>query len=160
MSNTLTSDSSEMFPGLELLEEEQVVLSGYASERLRNPLQPDMKHHDGFVLTDRRLIMLARPRSVKIFGAKIANLTAMPLKEIDCVQTLDVRWGFMSVVAFLFFCLLYIIPGIIFLFYMMAHTGLWLQVYAGSSTNELKFSRDDAKMLSEMIDLIQKHHKR
>ena len=95
MQSTLPSGGPEMFPGLELLKEEHVLLSGFAWKRLRNPLQPDRKHRNGFVLTNIRLIMHSKLWSFfgakGISGANTSNLTAMPLTEIECVQVLDVR---------------------------------------------------------------------
>jgi len=157
MFNAMTSDQPEMYSGLQLQEDEHVVYSGYARQHwLRNPLQPSRKQPDGFVLTNRRLIMFSQPRAAKPFGARVALLTTMPLEEIDSVQVLDVRWGLMSLLAFLVLCLLYLIPGIIFLCYMGSYTGLWFAATAGNCNNELNFAREDSRMLGDMIDAIHK----
>jgi len=70
MQNSTTSANPDMFPGLDLLEEEQVLYSGYGSGRLRNPLQPERIQSDCFFLTNRRLIMHTSLR--RFFGGKTA----------------------------------------------------------------------------------------
>jgi hypothetical protein len=156
MASNNETDAAKMFPGLQVQENERVLLSGYARKRLSNPLMPDTKHREGFVLTDQRLIMFSRPRSGNITGAHVANLTSMPLREIDCVQALDIRWSLLGVLSFFLLCLLYVIPGVIYLFYMFSRTGLWLVAHAGSATNEVKYSRRHTADLAEAIRLIQK----
>jgi len=142
-----------MFPGLPIEDGEHVSISGYARKRLENPLIPGTKHPDGFVLTDRRLIMLARPQPATT-GLKVSNFTSMPLRQIDAVQILDVRWSFLAFVVFLLLLLLYIVPGVIFLIYMFRRVGLWLVVHAGGCTNELKFARSAASTLAELTTQI------
>jgi hypothetical protein len=154
MHKSIAPQGVEMFPGLKLLEDEYVLLTGCAKDTLRNPLQPNRKRPDGFVLTNRRLVMLSEPKSS---GTRIANLTSMPLTEISCVQVSDVGWSFLNVLGLIVLTLLYIVPGVIFLFYMLGRTGLWLVAHAGACSHEVRFGRKSAPLLSELIDLIQTH---
>jgi len=149
------SEVPEMFPGLPLQDGERVLLSGYAKKRLYNPLRPGPKHREGFVLSDRRLIMLTRPR-VAHTGSTVSNFTSMPLRKIDAVQILDVRWSFLSIVVFLLLLLFYIVPGLIYLVYMSSRVGLWLAVHSGGCSNECRLARSAAPTLAEfttMVDL-------
>jgi len=157
MQDSFAPNAAEMLPGLQLQADEHVLLSSLARTRLPNPLMPGTKHPDGFVITDQRLIMLTQPRSTSIDGLRVSILSSMPLQQINCVQVLDIRWGGLSVLYFILLCLFWLIPGVIFFFYMFSRTGLWLVVHSGSASNELKFARHDATSLADAIGLIQKH---
>ena len=132
---------------LQLAEDEKLLFCGTSPARVKNPLADNAKHEECVVLTDKRLVALC---SLGVRSAAPA-VTTMPLSQIQAIQTTALSWNVAAVLGIALGFLLYIIPGIIALVYMLMNTGPRVNVVTGNLRVEIKFSPSSPALLREFI---------
>ena len=140
-------ESNDSIPGLVMDDSEQIVLCLHTDREVRNPMDQNEKYPETALITNRRLVVLARHSYFK----DEVTFTSMPLDNIQVVQTTNVSWTLTKILASLVAFLFYIVPGIIFLIHMHYAVGASVNVASGGVRTVVRFHPRHKDLLQQFV---------
>lgn len=149
MKKRIVRESTETYPGFRPRSDEQVLFCGHTTHRMSNPLDANTKHPETVVLTNQRLVALAK---IGVQSEEDA-VTAIPLGRIDSIQYTYLRWTALRVLGCVLGFIFYVIPGVIYLVHMIRSVGPRVNVVAGTIRVEVKFA--DPELMSRFVHYLQ-----
>lgn len=151
MQGRIVSEGHQVPSWVQLEAEERLLFFGQTNKRVRNPTAGTESVPEAALVTDRRVICLSR---VAGRGGAQPTLTTLPIRSVQAIQTVRVRWDarmvLLCIIAFLF----YLIPGVIFLIWMAKNSGASVHIVSGNLRTEVKFFPDDTVLLKQFLDAL------
>ena len=140
-------ESNDGIPGLVMDDSEQIVLCLHTDREVRNPMDQNEKYPETALITNRRLVVLARHSYFK----DEVTFTSMPLDNIQVVQTTNVSWTLARILTGIVAFVLYIAPGILFLIHMYFAVGASVNVVSGNLRTEVRFHPRHKDLLQQSV---------
>lgn len=151
MRGQLVRESHEIPEWLQLGADETLLFSAETDRHVQNPIANVAPTPEAAILTDRRLICLAH---LKTLGRNEPVLTTMPLSAVQAIQTTRVTWNVRMILLCIFSFVMYILPGVIFLFWMNRNLGAHVNVVAGNLRTEIKFHPEAAALPEKFLEAL------